>query len=193
MIVLMVSKWVGDLFNISLYDLHVELKCMPFVEAAPSGNMYHLKAKDVMAHPVVCLQEQETVGSVLASLRACSHNGYPIVRPSEDGSGPKFTGMIVRNQLVVLLNQGAWGPTETAMSRVHFDDFSTSLSSKVSRYQLIAPPSLSHSHLLVGGILLRSGRRVVSCPPPLRSSPPDPQYHSYLGTHYFDAAHYARG
>ena len=28
----MVSKWVGDLMNISLYDLHVEIKCIPFVE-----------------------------------------------------------------------------------------------------------------------------------------------------------------
>lgn len=32
MLTLIVSKWVGDLFNISLYDMHVEFKCIPFVE-----------------------------------------------------------------------------------------------------------------------------------------------------------------
>jgi len=132
MIVLMVSKWVGDLFNISLYDLHVELKCMPFVEAAPSGNMYHLMAKDVMAHPVVCLREHETVGSVLRTLRGCAHNGFPVVTEAADGK-LKFVGMVVRNQLQVMLNKRAWGPAEDAIRRVHVDDFSTSLSSKVSQ------------------------------------------------------------
>ena len=33
MMILLVGKWVGDTFNISLYDLHVEIQCMPFVEA----------------------------------------------------------------------------------------------------------------------------------------------------------------
>ena len=129
MIVLMVSKWVGDLFNISLYDLHVELKCMPFVEAAPSGNMYHLMARDVMAHPVVALREEETVGSVVQTLKGCAHNGFPVIRETPEGR--KFVGMVVRNQLVVLLNRRAWGTTEEAVRRVHVDDFSTSLSSKV--------------------------------------------------------------
>ena len=31
MLTVMVSKWVADVFNISLYDLHVQLKCIPFV------------------------------------------------------------------------------------------------------------------------------------------------------------------
>ena len=37
--VLMVSKWVGDLMNISLYDLHVEIKCIPFVEVQRVGHL----------------------------------------------------------------------------------------------------------------------------------------------------------
>jgi chloride channel 7 len=136
MIVLMVSKWVGDLFNISLYDLHVELKCMPFVEAKPSGNMYHLRACDMMAHPVVSLRERMPVRDIVETLKSCAHNGFPIVTASADDSPGKFTGTIVRNQIIVLLNKRAWGSPTDAMHAVTFDDFSTSLSSKVSATRL---------------------------------------------------------
>lgn len=35
MLVLNISKIVGDQFNIALYDIHVELKNVPFVENVP--------------------------------------------------------------------------------------------------------------------------------------------------------------
>ena len=44
MMILLISKWVGDLFNISLYDLHVEIACMPFVEASPPLGMENMVA-----------------------------------------------------------------------------------------------------------------------------------------------------
>ena len=86
--------------------------------------MYHLVAKDVMAHPVLCLREEEPVSSVMHTLKSCSHNGFPVVR--DVGGSLKFTGMIVRSQLHVLINRQAWKEG----SMVHFDDFCTSLSSK---------------------------------------------------------------
>ena len=129
MIVLMVSKWVGDLFNISLYDLHVELKCMPFVEAAPSGNMYHLRAKDIMSKPVVCLRETETLRQVVAVLTDPSHrhSGFPVVYSREPHN---FMGIILRNQLAVLIKKRAFGKAKDVLPLVSYDDFSTSLSSK---------------------------------------------------------------
>jgi chloride channel 7 len=130
MITLMVSKWVGDMFNISLYDLHVELKCMPFVESQPSVNMYHLTAGDVMRKPVQTLPDVTTVGHVLDELGKTHHNGFPLCRTGEDVK-QTFCGMIMRNQLHVLLNKGAYGPdTDDALRKVELDDFATSLSSK---------------------------------------------------------------
>ena len=35
-----VSKWVGDRFNIGLYDIHVELKEVPFLEWESPLNMH---------------------------------------------------------------------------------------------------------------------------------------------------------
>lgn len=63
MITLMVAKWVGDWFNISVYDIHVELKCMPFVESAPTASMYHLQAVDIMSSPVITFLYVQCVAS----------------------------------------------------------------------------------------------------------------------------------
>ena len=45
MMVVMISKTVGDMFNISLYDLHVELKCIPFVESVAPRHHTLLKVR----------------------------------------------------------------------------------------------------------------------------------------------------
>ena len=42
------AKWVADCFNISLYDMHIELKCMPFVEAHPPHILQGLPAHRIM-------------------------------------------------------------------------------------------------------------------------------------------------
>lgn len=31
-VTLMVAKWVGDMFNIGIYDIHIHLKKVPFLE-----------------------------------------------------------------------------------------------------------------------------------------------------------------
>ena len=103
MLTLMVSKWVGDFFNISLYDLHVELKCIPFVEANPPLSLQGKCAKDVMVTPVVSLAARVTVRDVLPLLKETTHNGFPIV--DDDG---RCVGLILRNQIVVMLQKRAF-------------------------------------------------------------------------------------
>lgn len=39
MLVLMISKWVGDFLNISIYDQTIELRKIPFVEATPPKHL----------------------------------------------------------------------------------------------------------------------------------------------------------
>jgi H+/Cl- antiporter ClcA len=63
MMILLISKWVGDLFNISLYDLHVEIQCMPFVEASPPLGMENMVAVQV-ASGVVRGNDNELVSHV---------------------------------------------------------------------------------------------------------------------------------
>lgn len=139
MLVLMVSKWVGDLFNISLYDLHVELKCMPFVESAPSANMFHMKVKDVMQSPVQMFLPVVTVEDALKTLESSAHNGFPVVNSKEQGH---FIGMILRNQIAIMIRHHAFGPYP--QEKLSLIDFSTTLSSK---YERLPSREEIHPHL----------------------------------------------
>jgi len=107
MLVLMLSKWVGDIFNISLYDMHVEIKCIPFLEFKPPVGMEQLHAQDLMSSPVVTVQEVESAENIVRMLEDNDHNGFPVLRRGTR----KFVGMVLRSQLVVLLKLRAFcGP-----------------------------------------------------------------------------------
>lgn len=139
MICLMISKWVGDQFNISLYDIHVELKCIPFVEGTPSVGMEQMNAYDVATRPVVTMEQVVPLREVVDVLTSVTHNGFPVVTPNK-----KFAGVILRSQLVVLLRNASgkcWldssdgypDPPETGPLLDHYgaaiDDFCTRLQS----------------------------------------------------------------
>lgn len=107
MLTLSLSKWVGDMFNISLYDMHVEIKCIPFLEFKPPVGMEQLHAEDLMSSPVVTFNEVESAEAIVAQLKQVSHNGFPVVRKGTQ----KFVGTVLRSQLLVLLKLRAFcGP-----------------------------------------------------------------------------------
>jgi len=56
-LVTLLSKAVGDLFNISLYDIHIDLKNIPFVETKPHKQLLYLAASDVMRAPVITFND----------------------------------------------------------------------------------------------------------------------------------------
>ena len=98
MLTLVVSKWVGDLFTISLYDLHLELRCMPFVESAAPKGLEHFTAGDVASRPVVTLRSREPAQALLRTLGGTTHGGFPVC--NEKG---ELVGLILRTRVVVLL------------------------------------------------------------------------------------------
>jgi CBS domain-containing protein len=130
MTVLIVSKWVGDFFNISLYDMHVEFKCIPFVEDLPPTGMEHLVAADVMSTNLVTFAEIEPAREVYARLSSCRHNGFPVVTKED-----KISGTILRSHLVKALKMGAFcsaegSPIEGAQHLAH-DDLAVTLESDI--------------------------------------------------------------
>lgn len=151
MLTLSLSKWIGDIFNISLYDMHVEIKCIPFLEFKPPVGMEQLHAEDLMSTPVVTFNEIESAAAVIAKLKQVSHNGFPVVRTGTQ----KFIGTVLRSQLVVLIKlrafcgpQGLRNPTRLTQAgaqgnddqadcswfggvQVTSDDFATKLQSEV--------------------------------------------------------------
>jgi chloride channel 7 len=137
MICLMISKSIGDRFNISLYDLHVKLKCIPFVEGEPPPDMIRKTAIDVASREVECLGLVCPVEEVYTLLRKTRHCGFPVRTPND-----QLSGIILRSQLIVLLKkQDCWvaeegfdePPDTDAPLEAHYgisvDDFATKLQS----------------------------------------------------------------
>jgi chloride channel 6 len=48
MLVTLIAKLAGDNFGISLYDIHIDLKNMPFIETKPHKAYIGLNASDIM-------------------------------------------------------------------------------------------------------------------------------------------------
>lgn len=164
MMVLMVSKWVGDLMNISLYDLHVEIKCIPFVEANPPLSMKNLSTKDVMKSPVVGIPRFTTLREISELLEHNHHNGFPVFgshvdtqaydkggegqthhaeRESELVARKTLSGLILRNQLVTvlrhMLRRDRAGDSDLGIGDLSVLDFVVTLSSKMVKDQQIPP------------------------------------------------------
>lgn len=108
MVVLLVAKWVGDIFNEGLYDIHIQLAGVPLLGWDPPPLSATIYASQVMSYPVVTLSPTETVGNIVDILKSTTHNGFPIVDPrSEEAhssrSFGKMRGLVLRSELIVLL------------------------------------------------------------------------------------------
>ncbi|MCL4127573.1 UNVERIFIED_CONTAM: hypothetical protein GTU68_034419, partial [Idotea baltica] len=79
MIVVMISKWVGDFFNEGLYDIHIQLSGAPFMPWEPPHLTDCIFASEVMNRPVVTLRSVESVSRILHVLKSRPHNGFPVV------------------------------------------------------------------------------------------------------------------
>ena len=104
MLTLTLSKVVGDQFNISLYDMHVEIKCIPFLEFKPPAGMEQLHAEDLMSTPVVTFDDVESAETIYRRLQRTKHNGFPVLLRGTN----KFVGVVLRSQLIVLLKLRAF-------------------------------------------------------------------------------------
>jgi chloride channel 7 len=99
----MCSKWAGDVFTIGLYDIHINLKHIPLLEANPEKEMLMMKASDVMseADKLLSFKQTESVSHILEVLEACDHHGFPVIQ-----EGNHFVGLLKRETLLQILWRG---------------------------------------------------------------------------------------
>ncbi|XP_046616599.1 H(+)/Cl(-) exchange transporter 7 isoform X1 [Neodiprion virginianus] len=107
-IVLLMAKWVGDFFNEGIYDIHIQMTGVPILPWEPPPLSNNIYASEIMSHPVVTLKTVENVGHIVELLKCVSFNGFPVVDPptsdqEEINSYGRFRGLILRSQLIVLL------------------------------------------------------------------------------------------
>jgi len=81
MVTLLAAKFIGDLFNFGLYDIHNEMKGIPFLEWSAPDGMEELEARDVMESRLHCLLPHSTVESVIKLLKTTKHHSFPVVTP----------------------------------------------------------------------------------------------------------------
>lgn len=111
MLTLMAARFTGNVFNEGLYDIHIQLKNIPFMEAdTPNiAERHEIVAGQVMSTEVKCLRPVERAGVVYDLLRSCSHGTFPIV---DTASGGTLYGTASRSMLCTLLQRRAFGPPD---------------------------------------------------------------------------------
>ncbi|ESN89911.1 hypothetical protein HELRODRAFT_194758 [Helobdella robusta] len=141
MIVLMVAKWTGDLFNMGIYDTHIHIQGVPFLGWEPPEMTSDTLAREVMSHPVTTFCEVESVRTVVETLTNESHDAFPVVKRSIGSRSTDeiiicetfglLTGLITRSQLIVLLNHKYFIR--------HYDDETTNEQLTLSHFRDIYP------------------------------------------------------
>jgi chloride channel 7 len=108
MIVLMSARFTGNVFNEGLYDIHIHLKHIPFMEpeVPPVAERNEIVAGQVMSAEVKCLRPVERAGVVYDLLRSCQHGTFPIV---DTASGGTLYGTASLDMLCTLLQRRAFG------------------------------------------------------------------------------------
>lgn len=79
MVTLLMARWVGNLFNEGLYDIHVELKRWPLLEWDPDQRAQYLHVAHVMTPKPKSISKFESAGKLYDLLYSTTHNGFPVV------------------------------------------------------------------------------------------------------------------
>ncbi|XP_068654252.1 chloride channel protein CLC-b [Aristolochia californica] len=113
MIVLLISKTVGDIFNPSIYEIILHLKGLPFLEAHAEPWMRNLSVGELAAAKpsVVTLHGVEKVAHLVEVLRNTTHNGFPVV---DEGvvlpaglpmGATELHGLVLRSHIIAVLRK----------------------------------------------------------------------------------------
>ncbi|NP_001312163.1 chloride channel protein CLC-b-like [Nicotiana tabacum] len=113
MLVLLIAKSVGDCFNLSIYEIILELKGLPFLDANPEPWMRNITAGELadVKPPVVTLCGVEKVGRIVEALKNTTYNGFPVV---DEGVVPpvglpvgatELHGLVLRTHLLLVLKK----------------------------------------------------------------------------------------
>jgi len=121
MLTLSVANLVADKLAPSFDEAMMKLQGLPYLDEAPPQGLSMLTAQNAMASPVIVLPEVAQISFIAGILDNTTHNGFPVVRldhvalHSADAdqatvmrSKAKFCGMILRRQLLVLLQERVW-------------------------------------------------------------------------------------
>ncbi|XP_076820121.1 H(+)/Cl(-) exchange transporter 6-like [Clavelina lepadiformis] len=91
MVTLMVAKWIGDLGNVGLYDIHINLKHVPLLEWEAPHLALNYTAADIMNTRLSFVYPYTRVRSIFNLLSTTAHNAFPVVTLNYGKSLKKVT------------------------------------------------------------------------------------------------------
>lgn len=106
---LMVAKWVGDCFNMGIYDIHIHLRKVPLLEWEAEEEMKRFVVDDIMSTNIKQLNRVNRISDIVHLLTTTTHNGFPVVDEFDEEVPGRFVGLILRSQLITLLQNQTWG------------------------------------------------------------------------------------
>ncbi|QCD95040.1 chloride channel protein CLC-c-like [Vigna unguiculata] len=125
MLVLLVSKTVADSFNKGVYDLILQIKGLPYLEAHAEPYMKNLVARDVVSGPLITFSGIEKVGIIWHALNATGHNGFPVIDEPPLTEAPELCGVVLRSHLLVMLKEKIFSNDKDFINQSSFQRIST--------------------------------------------------------------------
>jgi len=110
MLTITMAQWVGNVFSVSMYDMVIFLRRIPYLPALLPPNVDRLSAEDIMTPAEKChtLPRIVRVMDVIRVLQASAHNGFPVYDEFEEKNGNtklRVVGMVIRSQLIALMQR----------------------------------------------------------------------------------------
>jgi len=138
MMTLMAARFTGNVFNEGLYDIHIHLKHIPFLEPeVPTiAERHEIVAGQVMSTEVKCLRPVERVSIVYDLLKSVQHGNFPIVDTASSGT---LYGTASRSMLCTLLQRRAFGQPHD----VNNGHYHSNSDGSVDYAELLGPKRLS--------------------------------------------------
>ncbi|RQM16534.1 hypothetical protein DD237_001035 [Peronospora effusa] len=98
------ARWVGNYFNEGIYDIHIHLRRVPFLDWNPPLRGAFLRVKHVMTANPKTLRTVERAGVIFDLLVSTEHNAFPVIVEDPTFGTCFFAGVILRKQLNVMLS-----------------------------------------------------------------------------------------
>lgn len=140
MLVIFVSKAVGDMINLGIYDTHIKIRGAPLLEENglnPEQKMLmdKLKVDELMVDEIVTLPVRPSCAEVLNVLKGNRHSAFPVV------VGDQIHGLVERSMLLKMMEHKVFAAKEDVEGRDGRDELPSTQEERIALIDKLNPRS----------------------------------------------------
>eukprot|EP01117_Protostelium_nocturnum_P016619 TRINITY_DN6623_c0_g1_i1.p1 TRINITY_DN6623_c0_g1~~TRINITY_DN6623_c0_g1_i1.p1 ORF type:complete len:804 (-),score=233.35 TRINITY_DN6623_c0_g1_i1:12-2423(-) len=140
LVAVLTAKLVGDALSRPIYEELASIKSIPILELHPPSFAFRVGVTEVMAKPVQCIYEKDTLNNIIRVLKTTNHNGFPVVSNEGVGREKTFRGIILRKQLLILLDRQQYSQKEDEAVMLDFEYYLSLMNHKWELESISLPP-----------------------------------------------------